>query len=351
MKTIEVAVSKTYNVLIGSGTLAGLGEIARGAAPRGERAAVISDDTVAALYAAGVEESLEKAGFSVVRFTLPHGEQSKNGSSYLQILDFLAGKHMSRSDLILALGGGMVGDIAGFCAATYMRGIKYIQIPTTLLAMVDSSVGGKTAIDLPAGKNLAGAFYQPDAVVCDCDVLRSLPEDILRDGCAEVLKYGILGDVELFRHMRVKGLEFDREFVISRSVAMKRDYVCADERDTGVRRMLNLGHTLGHAVEKLSNFGLSHGKSVAIGMATVARACAERGICSRDCAEEIEAGIKALGLPTVSGESLSAIEEIMLSDKKRNGSVMSVIVPEKIGKCSVLDIPVEELGDFMKAGF
>jgi len=351
MKTVEVtASSKTYNVHIGSGLLATVGETLRTVAPKAERAALISDDTVDALHACAVEKALAEAGYSTVKYVLPHGEQSKNGESYLSILCFLAENKLSRSDALLALGGGMVGDIAAFSAATYLRGIKYVQLPTTLLAMVDSSVGGKTAIDLPAGKNLAGAFCQPDAVLIDTDTLSTLPEDILRDGCAEVLKYGILGDRELFDHLLEKGLGFDREYVIYRSVSMKRDYVCADEFDTGLRRKLNLGHTLGHAVEKLSDFSLSHGKSVAIGTAAVARAAAAEGLCSGECAREIEAGLEGLGLPIRCSDSMEALMPVMLSDKKREGSIVNVIVPERIGFCGIAPMDAGRLKEFFSKG-
>ncbi len=351
MKTVEVAAStKTYSVHIGGGLLHEAGERIRALAPKVQKIALITDDNVDALHAAAVTASLEKAGYNIIKYVLPHGEESKNGLNYLAILSFLAENGLSRSDLLVALGGGMVGDIAAFSAATYLRGIKYVQMPTSLLAMVDSSVGGKTAIDLPAGKNLAGAFCQPDAVLCDTDTLQTLPEDILRDGCAEVLKYGILGDRELFDHLCQKGLGFDREYVIWKSVEMKRDYVCADEFDIGERRKLNLGHTMGHAVEKLSDFALSHGKSVAIGTAVVARAAVAEGICSEECAEEIEKALESLGLPTKTDISIESAMPVMLSDKKRAGSVVNVIVPERIGFCGIVPMDADKLREFMSKG-
>ncbi len=351
MKTVEVAAStKIYSVYIGSGLMAEAGERVRAVAPKAERAAIVTDDTVDALHSAKLETALREAGFDIIKYVLPHGEQSKNGESYLAILGFLAENKLTRSDVLVALGGGMVGDIAAFSAATYLRGIKYVQVPTTLLAMVDSSVGGKTAIDLPSGKNLAGAFCQPETVIIDTDSLETLPEDILRDGCAEVLKYGILGSRELFEHLAEKGLGFDREYVIYESVSMKRDYVCADEFDTGVRRKLNLGHTLGHAVEKLSDFALSHGKSVAIGTAAVARAAAAEGVCSAECAAETEAALRSLGLPTETEESMEALLPVMLSDKKRAGSIVNVIVPERIGCCGIVPMDAGRLQEFFSKG-
>lgn len=351
MKVVEVAAStKKYKVHIGPGLLEKLGEHTRALLPSAERMALITDDNVEALWSGKAVSSLEKAGFEVCKYVLPHGEESKNGLNYLAILSFLAEKGLSRSDGVIALGGGMVGDIAAFSAATYLRGVKYIQLPTSLLAMVDSSVGGKTAIDLPSGKNLAGAFCQPEAVLCDTDTLDTLPKDILRDGCAEVLKYGILGDRELFEHLCEKGIDFDREYVVHKSVEMKSGYVCADEFDTGVRKMLNLGHTVGHAVEKLSAFGLSHGQSVAIGTAVIARAAAAADYCSACCAAETIAAIASLGLSTECGCGVDELMPLMLSDKKRRGSILDVIVPRSIGKCEIVPMDAEQLKEFVSKG-
>ena len=271
MNTVTVSASKTYDILIGSGLLTQLGERVK-ALGKAQKVCVVSETTVFPLYGKAVAESLENAGFSVVSFVFPAGEESKNGSVFLELLNYLAENRLTRSDIIVALGGGVTGDLAGFAAASYLRGIRFVQVPTTLLAAVDSSVGGKTAIDLPAGKNLAGAFCQPSLVLCDTDTLNTLPADIFRDGCAEVIKYGILYDPVLFSHLEDKGLDFDREAVITRCVELKRDVVMEDEFDTGARMKLNLGHTIGHGVEAKSNFTLSHGKSVAIGMAIVVRA-------------------------------------------------------------------------------
>lgn len=351
IKTINVAAeSKSYDVLISPGIMDSAGAYAKIVAPAAEKAAVISDDTVSALYSRRLTQALRAGGLEVFEYVLPHGEASKNGASYLNILSFLAGNGLGRPDIVLALGGGMVGDIAAFSAATYLRGIKYIQLPTSLLAMVDSSVGGKTAIDLPEGKNLAGVFCQPDLVLVDTLALDSLPDDILRDGLAEVLKYAVLGDEELFDHLMKKGTDFDREDTVARCVMMKRDYVCADEHDEGIRRMLNLGHTLGHAVEKLSDFSLSHGKSVAIGLACVARAAAKSGYCKAAEAERIVGILDRLELPTAADMDIEALMPFMLSDKKRCGKLVNVIVPERVGLCCIKAMDADELKSFMKAG-
>ena len=214
MNTVTVSASKNYDILIGSGLMNQLGSLAQKLG-KAQKVCLVSESTVFPLYGETAADSLKSAGFTVVTFVFPAGEESKNAQTYLALLNFLAENRLTRSDLIVALGGGVVGDLAGFAAATYLRGIRFIQVPTTLLAAVDSSVGGKTAIDLPAGKNLAGAFCQPSLVLCDTDTLNTLPLDIFRDGCAEVIKYGILYDPVLFSHLEKHGLDFDREYVIT----------------------------------------------------------------------------------------------------------------------------------------
>jgi len=257
---------------------------------------------------------------------------------------------MTRTDLIVALGGGVVGDMAGFAAATYMRGIPFIQVPTTLLAAVDSSVGGKTAIDLPVGKNLVGAFYQPSLVLCDTDCLNTLPKDIFADGCAEVIKYGVMYDPSLFGHLAEKGLDFDREMVITRCVELKRDVVAEDEFDTGARMKLNLGHTIGHGVEAQSHFEISHGKGVAIGMAIVARAGEVYGICDTETRSSILDILKKFGLPASCSYTAESLYRAALSDKKRSGGTVNLIIPEQIGFCRIVPTDVDNLQSFIEAG-
>ncbi len=349
MKTITIPASRQYRVHVGPGLLAALGEYGRQVC-KADTAAIISDSQVFPLYGKAAAESLENAGFRVVSHVFPAGESSKNGETYLQILQFLAQQQLTRSDCIIALGGGVVGDMAGFAAATYLRGISYIQVPTTLLAAVDSSVGGKTAIDLPAGKNLAGAFYQPSLVLCDTDTLHTLPEDVFRDGCAEVIKYGILYDNDLFSHLQCHGLEFYREAVIARCVELKRDVVLEDEFDTGARMMLNLGHTVGHGVEAHSGYTVSHGKAVAIGTAIISRCAAVRGICSPETRDSILAVLEVFGLPTVWTGPVQELYHAALSDKKRMGGTVNLIVPEAIGRCRIQPTAVEDLLSFLEAG-
>ena len=346
MKTIHISASRGYDVCIGSGLLHTLGDRAAALCP-GRTACIVSDDTVAALYAAAARASLEASGFTVHTFVFPHGEQSKCGQTFLTLLGFLAAHQLTRSDLLIALGGGVTGDLTGFAAACYLRGVRYIQVPTSLLAMVDSSVGGKTAIDLPQGKNLCGAFYQPILVLCDTDLLATLPEDIFRDGCAEVIKYGVLADPDLFERLGQRHAREQLEYVVSTCVELKRGIVEDDEFDTGRRQLLNLGHTLGHAVEANSDFTVSHGQAVAIGMAMMAGAAARQGFCSDETAAQIISLLQHYGLPTDTDQSPDDICRTALGDKKRQGSTITLIVPRQIGQCDLHKIPVEALKDWL----
>lgn len=349
MNRIEVTASRNYDVVIGAGLLQQVGMYSKSIKDC-SKAAIISDTNVWPVYGECVRSSLIAAGYQVVSFTFPAGEASKNGETYLNILNFLAENRLTRSDLVIALGGGVVGDITGFASATYLRGVSYIQIPTTLLAMVDSSVGGKTAIDLPSGKNLAGAFYQPSMVLCDTKALNSLPREVLRDGCAEVIKYGVLFDEELFSHMEEHGFAFDREYIVSRCVELKRDVVAKDEFDLGLRQQLNLGHTIGHSVELLNSFNLTHGQAVATGMAIVSRASVTFGICQEKTSRRIQRLLEAFDLPIQTKLSASELFEGALSDKKRSGGSINLVLPKAIGNCIIKNTPVEELESFIKEG-
>ena len=352
MKRIDIQTSSPYSVLLGEGLLEKCGSLIREYADRNGRAAriaVITDDTAGPLYAKSVCSSLEEAGYEPVLYTVPHGEGSKNLAELGRILDFLAESRLTGSDLVTALGGGVIGDMAGFASAVYRRGIRYVQIPTTLLAAVDSSVGGKTGVDLSAGKNLAGAFHQPALVLCSLETLETLPEEVFLSGCAEVIKYGMLGDRELlgdeklFAHLERFLTDFDREEVISRCIEQKRDIVTVDEFDTGLRRTLNFGHTIGHAAEQLSHYQLMHGMAVSIGMAVLARAAAARGDCSLECAGRIRNLLRRFGLPVRCPYTAEELFPVMCADKKRRGSTISVIIPRQIGGCEIREMSMEEL--------
>ena len=349
MKKIAVTATKNYDVLIGTGILSNLGAYVASFV-KATKAAVISDSNVYPLYGRTVENSLKNAGLEATSYVFPAGEASKTVATYLSILQFLAENKFSRSDLVIALGGGVVGDITGFAAATYLRGISYVQVPTSLLAMVDSSVGGKTAVDLPAGKNLVGAFYQPSLVLCDIDVLNTLTTNYFRDGCAEIIKYGVLYDQNLFNHLAHNGLNFDRETVISRCVELKRNVVLEDEFDTGTRQKLNLGHTIGHSIESLSNYTISHGFAVSMGMAIVAKSAVKSGLCSMEACTQICSVLSKFGLPICVEYSAESLFKASLSDKKRFGGSVNLILPVNIGNCIIQPTPVKQLQSFIEAG-
>lgn len=349
MDAIRVNTSKEYWVKVGPGLLSDLGE-ETALVVKGRVAAIISDETVWQIYGKKAEESLEKAGFTLCHFIISPGESSKNGEVYLSILNFLAENHLTRNDCLIALGGGVVGDLTGFAAATYLRGITYIQVPTTLLSMVDSSVGGKTAIDLPAGKNLAGAFYQPSLVLCDTDALDTLPKRIFSEGCAEIIKYAVLFDDVLFSQLEKQGISFHREEVIAKCIQWKRDVVTRDEYDTGLRQLLNLGHTIGHAIEKESNYSVSHGSAVAIGMCIMAKATASYGWCSADLPEKIRRIVAQFDFPVSTTFTAEVLCGHILSDKKRSGDEITLIIPATIGCCHLKSLPIAALNSLIKAG-
>ena len=349
MQTVTVNTSKKYEIKIGTGLLDSIGvEVA--ALGNVSKVCVVSDSNVFPIHGPRILTYLQKSGFDASSFVFSAGEQSKNGQTFLLLLNALAEQQLTRSDLIIALGGGVVGDLAGFAAASYLRGIRFIQVPTTLLAAVDSSVGGKTAIDLEAGKNLAGAFWQPDLVLCDIDTLSSLPDEIFRDGCAEVIKYAVLYDPVLFAQLQTDGLAFDREAVITRCVELKRNVVIEDEFDRGSRMKLNLGHTIGHGVEAKSNFSISHGQAVSIGMAIVARAAVKEAMCAASCCRSILNLLKSFQLSVTTPYTSEDLYAYTLSDKKRTGGTVHLIIPREIGRCEIIPTPIEHLKSFIEAG-
>lgn len=349
MKRVTVSVSETYDVLIDKDLMINAGAYVAKHCPS-STAVVVSDTNVWPLYGEKLEMSLVNHGIKVLHFVFPAGESSKNSATYLDILNFLAENKITRTDVLIALGGGVVGDITGFSAATYLRGIQYIQIPTSLLAMVDSSVGGKTAIDLPAGKNLVGAFKQPSIVLCDTMALDTLSKDLFIDGCAEVIKYGVLYDKELISYLMEVGLDFDRESVIAKCISLKSAVVAQDEFDTGVRQKLNLGHTIAHGIEASSHFQISHGKAVAAGMAMIAKSAAAQMLCTNDVYDRIVAILMRFHLPVHTDFTAPQLFESALSDKKRSGCTVNLIVPRDIGKCDIVPLPVDQVQSFIEAG-
>ena len=321
MKTVHVSATRQYDVMIERGLLDRAGELSAGIV-KGRKAAVIAGDIVFPLYGERLVSSLKNAGFEVFCHVIPHGEHTKDLKHYEELLSFLSENHFSRSDTVFALGGGVTGDLSGFAAATYQRGMSFIQVPTTLLAAVDSSVGGKTAVNLPGGKNQVGCFYQPSLVICDPDLLSSLPEEQFKCGCAE----------------------------IARCVEMKRDIVAEDEFDTGKRQLLNFGHTFAHCVEALSDFTVLHGQAVAIGMSVITRAAAELGYCSKADEVLMEDILQMYGLPSHTEYCAADMLRVVLADKKRSGGSINLVLPRAIGDCRIVPTPVTELEKWLRAG-
>lgn len=349
METISVHASRDYEVRIGSGLLTRTGELS---APliKGRHAMIVSDSNVWPLYGSMVQASLEDAGFQVDHFIFPAGEQSKNTDTLVQLLTCLAQKGMTRSDGVFALGGGVTGDMAGLAASLYLRGIPCVQLPTSLLSVVDSSVGGKTAVDLDHGKNQAGCFHQPAMVLCDPALLSTLPEREYRCGCAEIIKTAMLFDAGFFRELRQTPVRGQLEHVLSVCVAAKRDVVQSDEFDRGQRALLNFGHTVGHAVEACRDFTISHGEGVAIGMAVVTRAAVNRGICPPETLTALLDLLEQYKLPTEATESLADILHAAEADKKRTDDAIRLIVPKAVGCCRAETVPAVELADWLRDG-
>ena len=345
-KRIHVEASRSYDILIGRDILSQLGDFIRPIA--GDcRLAVLTDNTVDELHGEKLTDVLTAAGYAVDKFVIPAGEASKCADNLLEFLTFLADCRLTRSDAVIAFGGGVVGDMAGLSAALYLRGVKYIQLPTTLLAAVDSSVGGKTAIDIPAGKNLVGAFYQPSLVCCDTTLMDSLSQDVYRDGCAEVIKYGVILDKALYE--KLNKIPFNRDEVVARCVEIKRDVVQQDEFDNGVRGLLNFGHTFGHAIEKLSNFSVSHGSAVAKGMFIAAKMAAECGFA--DVSMELSSLLLQYGFDISCEYSIDELYDAMLSDKKRRGNNITLVLPRAIGKCELVTLTVDDFYNKLKRIF
>ena len=354
MHKITINASRKYDVLTGSGLIGQAGQLIRQSlGDKTKKICIVTDDNVSPLYRAPLKKALIEAGFDVVSFVFPHGEAHKSMSTVSALLEFLARKQLTRSDALVALGGGITGDLTGFAAASYLRGIRFIQMPTTLLAAVDSSVGGKTGVNLSAGKNLAGAFWQPSLVLFDTDTIKTLSYDLLLDGAAEAIKAGVIADRSLFDYiMQADSLSDPQVFTTlsGRAIRIKQAVVEADERDTGVRQLLNLGHTIGHAIEKCSNFEISHGHAVAMGMVIVARAAKNLNWSNEDCLTPILNALNKYRFPLDCPYSADQLTEAALKDKKRTGDTITLVIPVELGNCQLAQIPVEKLHDFISKG-
>ena len=341
MEKINVSLGpRSYPVMIGRGLIAACGEQVRETLGPCA-AAIVTDDRVGPLFLAKTEKSLADAGLRTASIVLPHGEAVKSLDSLPGLYAFLAETGITRSDAVVALGGGVIGDLAGFAAATWLRGVRFVQIPTSLLAQVDASVGGKVAVDLPQGKNLVGAFWQPSLVLCDPDALTTLSGRFWRDGLGEVVKVGCIADEALFALLERtapggrEALMARMDTILRRCIQVKADTVAQDERDTGRRMTLNFGHTVGHAVEVCEGYaGHAHGEAVAIGMAAVTRLSEARVLTAPGTLARLTALLEALGLPA----ALPAISEEALiaairRDKKNAGDTLRAVLLRRIGEC------------------
>lgn len=347
--------SRSYDVVIGRGILSELGRRVR-AVCGGSAACVISDSNVAALYGEKARASLEQAGYRASLVSFPAGEEHKRLSTLSELLEGVAQAELSRDDVVVALGGGVTGDMGGLAGALYLRGCKVVQVPTSLLAMADSSVGGKTAVDLEAGKNLAGVFLQPHLVLADIDCLDTLTPALFTDSCGEVIKHGVIGDAALFDEIAEDPINqpgFPRgrlQEIVARNVEIKRDVVNQDERERGLRQTLNFGHTIGHAIEAASGFALGHGSCVAAGMCCIARASVRLGWCSREVEERIVSAVSAYGLPTDTQIDHDTLFSYIAHDKKRHGDSVNVVVPEEIGLVRIRRVGLDELFGIIELG-
>ena len=310
--------------------------------PKARKAALVTDSNVDRLYGDEIVRQIEQTGLQVERIVFPAGEKSKTLATYAELVRGFAALELTRTDFAIALGGGVVGDLTGFAAATYMRSIGFVQIPTTLLAMVDSSIGGKTGVDIPEGKNLVGAFHLPKRIIRDAKFLETLPEKEMKNGLAEMIKTAVLFDAEMFaaleRLVYLDNLERleKLEPLVERCAQWKQKIVDEDFKEGGKRKLLNLGHTFGHAIEKVSDFAIPHGESVAIGMRIVGKDVPEIGKI-----------LDAYGYPKYEGFDNAKILEAIRGDKKRSGDTITLVVPRKIGECELVETPMSDLGGWL----
>lgn len=309
---------------------------------------ILSDETVAKFYIEKLRKNLEKSGFKVSEFIIKPGEKSKTLSTATKIYEKMAADFFSRSDMVVSLGGGVVSDIAGFAAATYLRGIKFVSIPTSLLAQIDASIGGKNGVNLSFGKNLVGTFYSPELVLVDSNFLLTLPQKELRCGIAEAIKCGCIKDEKLFEIFENENFENNLDEIIKRSVAVKKQLAEKDEFDLGERKLLNFGHTLGHAYEKLGNFEtFSHGEAVAIGMNEITKISEKLGLTKAGTAERLAEVLKKNSLPVSSSFAKKDVLKAVLHDKKISGSFIDLAVLKSIGSSFIHRVPCSRIADFL----
>ena len=344
MKKLRVELGeRSYDILFERGLVARAGEFVRS---RGGKVFVVTDSNVAPLYLGAVVRSLQGAGLEVRSVTLPAGEKTKSFSSLPALYSLALSFGLTRADTVVTLGGGVIGDLGGFFAASYMRGVSFVQMPTSLLAQVDSSVGGKVGVDLPEGKNLVGAFHQPACVLIDPDTLKTLPDAFIADGMGEVIKYGCIKDADLFdrlcAHASFGGLKPELTDIIARCVDIKRIVVEADQFDTGERMLLNFGHTLAHTIEQYYHYEReSRGEAVGIGMYQITKMAEEKGLTESGCAEKIKKALYIYGLPSSCGIPMDELKAAVTLDKKNLNGKLNVVLLKNIGESFVYPTDAE----------
>lgn len=347
MERIVVNGSTKYDVIIEKGLLAGAGALLREEIG-GDKALILTDTNVAALYLGEATETLRDAGYETSSLVMQAGEQTKDLDSYSFVLKVLAEREFSSTDVIVALGGGVVGDLAGFAAATYKRGVPCVQMPTSLLAAVDSSVGGKNAINLPTAKNQVGTIRNPSIVICDPELMLTLSDEAMHDGYAEIIKYGILNGYDIIDELRLAIRLGDYSDVIRTAVKIKRDIVEMDENDSSFRQYLNLGHMIGHAIEADNDYEISHGAAVAQGLVLEARICALAGYMEMSAYLEICALVEEFGFDISDTYRAENLLPYILRDKRIHNGIIQLLVPEHIGECDMRPIPVDKLAELVK---
>ena len=351
MEKIIVKGENGYDILIERGLLESAGEYIR-KITKANKALVITDTNVAKLYGDRVKKSLEENGFETFLFSFPAGETSKNLSTVTDMIEAMCSVGLTRSDIVIALGGGVTGDLAGFASAIFLRGIDFVQIPTTLLSQVDSSVGGKTGCDLSFGKNLVGAFHNPRLVLIDPDTIKTLPYRYKKDGIGEIIKYALIKSDKLFNKL-IDSDSFDGilDDVIYECVDIKGEIVENDFTEKGERMLLNFGHTLGHAIEKYENYdGLAHGEAVGVGMLYITRASEIWGDTEIGTADKIEKLLNKFSLPVKTNANIDELVNIMLYDKKRRGNKLNLVLVKNVGNSFVKALPSDEFKVFFVEG-
>ncbi len=350
MERIIINGSSSYEVIIDRGLLSSVGDILLNKVG-GEKALIVTDSNVAGLYLNVLADSLREFGYEVVDIVLPPGEESKDIENFKFLLEVLADREFSSTDVIIAFGGGVIGDLVGFVASSYRRGTKCVQIPTSLLAAVDSSIGGKNAVNLPTAKNQVGSIRNPSIVLCDPSVISTLSIDQMSDGYAEIIKYGILNGFAIIDKLHTAISNDDFSDVIADSVMIKKDIIEMDEDDQSFRQYLNLGHLIGHAIEAYNDYSISHGKAVAYGLALEARACAFAGYTSLKTYNTITDLLREFGFDIDEPYRFEDLMPYILRDKRIRNGIIQILVPLDIGECVMRPLEASKLSDFIKLAF